>query len=71
MHTEYGMVAGAGQRRVVAAACATSWSTPGCGTRRLATDVRRSWTRDDLMRLEPEDILADLPAGVPLPSPTA
>jgi probable Rubsico expression protein CbbX len=38
---------------------------------RLATDLHRSWTRDDLMRLEPEDILADLPAGVPLPSPPA
>jgi probable Rubsico expression protein CbbX len=38
---------------------------------RLATDVHRNWTRDDLMRLEPEDILADLPAGVSLPSQTA
>jgi probable Rubsico expression protein CbbX len=38
---------------------------------RLATDLHRNWTRDDLMRLEPEDILADLPAGVPLPSPPA
>jgi probable Rubsico expression protein CbbX len=35
---------------------------------RLATDLHRNWTRDDLMRLEPVDILPDLPAGVPLPS---
>ncbi|HEY6274694.1 MAG TPA: hypothetical protein VIX86_00015 [Streptosporangiaceae bacterium] len=26
---------------------------------RLATDLERGWTRDDLMRLEPADILAD------------
>jgi probable Rubsico expression protein CbbX len=34
---------------------------------RLATDLHRGWTRDDLMRLEPADILADpvfaTPAG--------
>ncbi|HEY9241582.1 MAG TPA: AAA family ATPase [Streptosporangiaceae bacterium] len=30
---------------------------------RLATDLHRNWTRDDLMRLEPVDILADLPAA--------
>ncbi len=36
---------------------------------RLASDLHRSWTRDDLMRLEPVDILADLPATEPpLPS---
>jgi hypothetical protein len=35
---------------------------------RLATDLHRHWTRDDLMRLEPVDILPDLPAGLPLPS---
>jgi AAA lid domain len=35
---------------------------------RLATDLHRNWTRDDLMRLEPVDILPDLPAGLPLPS---
>jgi probable Rubsico expression protein CbbX len=35
---------------------------------RLAADLHRNWTRDDLMRLEPVDILPDLPAGVPLPS---
>ena len=38
---------------------------------RLAADLHRSWTRDDLMRLEPVDILPDLPAGVPLPSQQA
>ena len=33
---------------------------PGCGTRnRLAGDLERGWTRDDLMRIEPADILAD------------
>jgi probable Rubsico expression protein CbbX len=32
---------------------------------RLATDLDRGWTRDDLMRLEPADILAD-GADVPL-----
>jgi hypothetical protein len=26
---------------------------------RLASDLHRRWTRDDLMRLEPADILAD------------
>ena len=34
----------------------------GVDEHRLATDPHRSWTRDDLMRLEPLDILADLPA---------
>jgi probable Rubsico expression protein CbbX len=35
---------------------------------RLATDLHRAWNRDDLMRLEPVDILADLPAATrPLP----
>ncbi len=38
---------------------------------RLATDLHRSWTRDDLMRLEPVDILPDLPAGLPLPTQPA
>ena len=28
---------------------------------RLASDLHRNWTRDDLMRLEPEDIFADNP----------
>ena len=26
---------------------------------RLASDLHRHWTRDDLMRIEPEDIFAD------------
>jgi probable Rubsico expression protein CbbX len=30
---------------------------------RLATDLHRNWTRDDLMRLEPVDILPGLPAA--------
>jgi Xaa-Pro aminopeptidase len=29
---------------------------------RLASDLHRHWTRDDLMRLEPADILGDTPA---------
>jgi probable Rubsico expression protein CbbX len=36
---------------------------------RLATDLERGWTRDDLMRIEPQDILADpvfvTPVGEP------
>jgi probable Rubsico expression protein CbbX len=38
---------------------------------RLAADVHHRWTRDDLMRLEPDDILPDLPTGVSLPSQPA
>jgi probable Rubsico expression protein CbbX len=34
---------------------------------RLATDLHRSWTRDDLMRLEPVDIVADMPAAAEPP----
>jgi AAA lid domain len=41
---------------------------------RLATDLHRGWTRDDLMRLEPADILADpvfaTPAGEPVGRPS-
>jgi probable Rubsico expression protein CbbX len=35
---------------------------------RLATDLERGWTRDDLMRLEPADILAD-PVFTTTPEP--
>jgi len=38
---------------------------------RLAADLHRSWTRDDLMRLEPVHILPGLPARAPLPSQPA
>jgi len=34
---------------------------------RLATDLHRSWTRDDLMRLEPVDIVAEMPAAAKPP----
>jgi len=36
---------------------------------RLATDQDRSWNRDDLMRLEPEDILTDRGIRAPATSP--
>ncbi|MBO0784509.1 MAG: hypothetical protein J2P33_00410, partial [Actinobacteria bacterium] len=40
---------------------------------RLASDPDRNWSRDDLMRLEPEDILPPAHPGGPddLPAPAA
>jgi hypothetical protein len=35
---------------------------------RLATDQDRSWNRDDLMRLQPEDILTDRGMRTPVTS---
>jgi probable Rubsico expression protein CbbX len=36
---------------------------------RISTDLHREWTRDDLMRFEPEDILVEQPQSEPEPEP--
>jgi AAA lid domain len=38
---------------------------------RISTDLHREWTRDDLMRFEPEDILLAQPAPASPSAPTS
>jgi probable Rubsico expression protein CbbX len=35
---------------------------------RISADLNRQWSRDDLMRLEPPDVLADFPVTAPAPA---